>query len=237
MTSREWLAYFQSNVQSALDMPWDWHAKLTSRERELILLSLRAFQKGEGSEGKNLLAFARRYAAAQGDPAYAQCIDLFIKEEQKHSGFLALYLKDLGVPVLLHTFTDSVFRKLRGLAGLELSISVLITAEIIALNYYTCIRDVVDCPLLKKICERILADEARHVEFQSERLGMLRAKRGAVGRWATNALQKFLYAGTCFVVWLAYRAPYQAAGQSFGTYWRENWRHFAPCYARMNARI
>jgi hypothetical protein len=234
--SAGWLAYFESNKQSALDMPWDMGVALTAEEKALITPSLKAFQKGEGSEGHNLLRYARAYATSANDPDYLACIDLFIKEEQKHSGFLALYLKQMNEPVLLHTWTDSVFRWLRKYLGLQWSLTVLITAEIMALSYYDAVRSVCTCPLLHKICGRIIADEQQHVLFQSQRIGRLRLRHSRLVRVFIYAAHRFLFAGTRMAVWLAYRHPYQRAGVSFIGYWRWAGSHFNACVQVMKSQ-
>ena len=70
------------------------------------------------------------------DSLFAGALDLFIKEEQQHSRYLAAFMESEGIPLLPRHWVDSTFRLLRGLAGLELSLTVLVTAEIIAVPYY-----------------------------------------------------------------------------------------------------
>jgi hypothetical protein len=222
----EWLLYFQGNVQSAKDMPWEWPVEFTEEQKRLLIPSIRAFQKGEGSEGHNLHRFAREYSQAKNDPAYVKSIEYFIREEQKHSEFLRLFLGRLDVKPIDKTWTDSVFRSLRTYAGLEVSITVLLAAEMMATVYYPALHRATSCELLKKICERIYADEAIHVQFQSERLRILRATRSWIGRAVTSALEHFLFFGTVLVVWLAYGSAMRAGGFSFLRYWFTIWRHF-----------
>ena len=225
-SSEAWLAYFQSNVQSAQDMPWDRDIFFPENLRAALVPSIKAFQKGEGSEGHNLHRVSKAYAEKEQDPAYLTCIEYFIREEQKHAEFLRLYLEKLAEKPLHSTWTDEVFRRLRKNAGLEISISVLITAEIIATLYYPALHEATPDPLLRMICQRIFQDEARHIRFQSDRLRMLRAARSSWKLWWTHCLQDFLYTGTLRVVWFAYGQAFRAGKFSWIKYWSMAWRHY-----------
>jgi hypothetical protein len=224
--TEEWFSYFQGNVQLAKDMPWEWPVEFTEAQRRTLIPSIRAFQKGEGSEGHNLHRFAKEFSQTRNDPAYVKSIEYFIREEQKHSEFLRLFLERLGVKPIDKTWTDSVFRSLRKYAGLEVSITVLLAAEMMATIYYPALHRATSCELLKKICDRIYTDEAVHVQFQSERLRILRVNRSWIGRAATSALEHFLFFGTVLVVWVAYGKAVRVGGFSFFRYWRTIWKHF-----------
>ena len=80
-----------------------------------------------------------------------------------------------------------MFRWLRHRAGLELSIAVLVTAEIIAKVYYAALRQATTSVVLVRLCDQILYDELRHVRFQCERLAILRARRSRLGVWLAGA--------------------------------------------------
>ena len=115
---------------------------------------------------------------------------------------------------------------------MEMSVAVLITAEIIAKVYYAALRDATGSVILDRLCEQILRDEASHVQFQSEQLATkLRARRG---RWLyrlTIAAQRMLFLGTCIVVWAFQRRAFAAAGQTFWRFWRDAWLHFEGAFA------
>src|SRR6476620_3746422 len=87
---------------------------------------------GYNSEGKHLYSFAKRFP----DPGYLECIRLFIPEEQMHAKVLAKFMKKHDIPQIKNHWTDSVFRWLRKLAGIENTVRVLLVAEIIAKVYY-----------------------------------------------------------------------------------------------------
>jgi hypothetical protein len=57
----------------------------------------------------------------------------FVQEERKHSELLARFMEKHGIPPRASDWTDAVFRRLRRPFGFEVSLSVLITAELIAL--------------------------------------------------------------------------------------------------------
>src|SRR5262249_12730707 len=128
-SSARWCAYYRANAKGLLDIPWEEGVRLTDAERATVGKSLQDFQLGESSDGHNLMRAAREYAEQSGDEAYPEAVRLFIGEEQRHAGDLGRYLTKAGIPLLTRSWTDAVFRWLRRLAGLELFITVLVTAE------------------------------------------------------------------------------------------------------------
>jgi hypothetical protein len=86
-------------------------------------------------------------------------------------------MESQGIPLVQRHWVDSVFRELRGLAGLELSLAVLVTAEIIAVPYYLALRTATGSPILKMICTRILEDEANHLRYQASMVARVASKR------------------------------------------------------------
>lgn len=226
-TSLQWRLYFEENARSLLEIPWDLGSELTPQEAEAVSRSIREFQAGESSEGKHLFRYAQEYARQTGDQEYVQSVRLFIREEQRHARDLGRFLKLNGIPLVRTTFTDRVFRKLRNLfGGLEISVAVLITAEIIAKVYYAALQQATRSVILRRLCDQILRDELRHVQFQAEQLARLRAGRSRSGRAATMGLQRFLYMGTVLVVWHFHRQAIRRGGMSFGHCWRSCWKEF-----------
>src|SRR5215510_3400669 len=159
LTSLEWKKYYEENARSLLDTPWQIGHELTEKEKEAIASSVQDFQAGESSEGRHLFQYAKNYAKATGDSEYVEAIRLFIAEEQRHARDLAHFLQINGISLVKTTFTDGVFRRLRQLLGnLEISIAVLITAEIIAKVYYAALRDATNSRVLQTLCRQILQD-------------------------------------------------------------------------------
>ena len=105
-----------------------------------------------------------------------------------------------GVGTVKKRWVDTVFRRLRNLAGLEVSVGVLLTAEIIAKVYYAALGKATRSQMLGRICERILRDEEAHVRFQAERLAILRRDRPEFGMKLTRLLHRALFFGACLVV-------------------------------------
>jgi hypothetical protein len=226
--SRPWRLYFEANAQNLLRIPWERGAELTEEERADVAKSIQEFQAGESSEGKHLFRYACEYAAETGDEDYVAAVRLFIAEEQRHGRDLGRFLTLHDVPLVATTFTDRVFRRLRNLwGGLEVSISVLILAELIAKVYYAALRRATRSEILQRLCEQILRDEVKHVEFQAQQLAVLRARHGAVLRWLIRRAHAFLYLGTCLVVCLFHRRVFRRGGVRLGRYWSDCWMEFS----------
>ena len=225
--SLEWRKYYEENARSLLEIPWQIGHELSENEKAAIASSVQDFQAGESSEGRHLFQYAKNYAKETGDSEYVEAIRLFIAEEQRHARDLGHFLQINEIPLVRTTFTDGVFRRLRQLLGnLEISISVLITAEIIAKVYYFALRDATNSQVLQVLCKQILQDEVKHVEFQAERLGILRADRNWLFLTLTNELQRLLFWGTCLVVWLFHRKVFLKSRYSFVKFWKHSWKEF-----------
>ena len=231
-TSAEWLRYFEQNRQSLLEILWPAGPELTEQERLRLGRSVQEFQRGESSEGRHFLRYAEQYAAKTGDRDYVSALRLFIAEEQRHARDLGRFLAINGIPLVESTLPDRVFRILRRLLGtLEMTIAVLITAEIIAQVYYTALRAATNSVILERLCEQILWDEASHVEFQAEQLATLRARRGQLLYGLTVTAQRMLFLSTCLVVWVFHRSAFKAGGQNFRHFWHSAWFHFEKAFA------
>lgn len=231
-TSLEWREYYEQNAQSLLDIPWGQGAELTNDERSAIAASVQGFQAGESSEGRHLYRYAEKCAEESGDHEYLVAIKLFIAEEQRHARDLARFLQQNDIPTVKTTFPDRVFRQLRQLfGGLEISIAVLITAEIIAKVYYAALKQATNSNVLRTLCDQILRDEAKHVEFQAEQLGKLRCRRKPVFQQITMGIQRVLYWGTCIVVWHFHKKALCKGDFNFRRFWRSCWAEFNDAFA------
>ena len=221
-TSGYWRAYFESNARSLRPIPWRAGPELTLAERQAIAASVQGFQRGESSTGSRLLGYARRYARRSGDVEYVLALQLFIAEEQRHARDLGRFLELAGIPLTRSNPLDRVFRLMRHTLGtLEVAISVLLTAEIVAKVYYRALGRATGSTVLRALCDQILHDERQHVVFQSEQLGKLQSSRGAVWLFATNVVRRLLFHGTCVVVWLCHRRALRQGRLSFARFWRD----------------
>jgi hypothetical protein len=214
VSSRQWRESFeQSRSDGAHDIPWaDGDRGLGDGQRSAIAASIAEFQLGESSEGRHLLEAARRWAGANGDDDYVAAIRLFIAEEQRHARHLGQFMDVTGIQRLRHSWRDDVFRWLRRRAGLELSISVLVSAEIIAQVYYVALLRATDSSVLQALCSRICSDEEQHVLFHCQRLAILRRRRQRVLLIATTLLHRLFMAAVWGVVWLKHGRALRAGG-------------------------
>jgi hypothetical protein len=231
--SLEWRLYFEANAQSLLAIPWQIGPDLSAAEISALSRSISEFQAGESSEGRHLFGLAQDYANKTGDHEYLKAICLFIAEEQRHARDLGRLMALNGIPLVKTTFTDRVFRRLRHVhRRLEISVGVLITAEIIAKVYYLTLREATQSAILRRLCDQILQDEVKHVEFQAEQLARLRLARGNVPLAATMFVQRFLYLGTVFVVWVFHRAAIRRGGYAFVRWWNMCWLEFEKAFGK-----
>jgi hypothetical protein len=223
--SLSWVEHFQRNA-SLLDIPWHDACFLTREERCAVAASIQQFQLGEGARGRGFLRCGEAHARQTSDPHYVEALRLFIAEEQRHSAMLARFLNREGIPLLASHWVDSSFRKFRKLAGLEVCAAVLVTAELIALPYYRALHESTASPVLRAICRRILADEARHLQFQACTLARVRIGRGSAMRSLTSLAHLGFLAGTAAVVWFEHRRVFRCGGYSFIKFFRECVQHF-----------
>ncbi len=171
----DWAAYFSRNARRKPVIEFTTETWLTEREKSLIFPSVRMFQTGEVSDGRHLLKTAEKYVQKSGDRQYLDAMKWFVAEENRHSCYLEKYMEYYGIKPRRKVWLDGWFRRLRRLGGLKGEVIVLVTAEIIALSYYSALAGCTDSTVLKRICRQMLHDELRHVVFQSVTLYKLRS--------------------------------------------------------------
>ncbi|HEX3151106.1 MAG TPA: hypothetical protein VHR66_23705 [Gemmataceae bacterium] len=213
--SADWCEHFNRNELRQLEVPWDELMPLTDEQRAVLPPSLQDFQLGESSEGRHGRARARAYADHIGDQHYAEAIRLFFAEENRHAAYLARYLRKQDVELLGRSWTDFVFRRVRRLMGLELLLTVLLTAELIGEVYYRAIRAATKCPTLRAICAQLLRDERMHVRFHVERFQFLRRRRSGIRTRIQDAGWRVFFSATSLVVWWKHGSAMQLGGYSF----------------------
>ena len=234
-STRRWLAHFRRNLRTLLPIPWEAGADLATSDRVAITSSIQAFQLGETSEGRHLMRYAREWAERSGNHDYVQAIRALIAEETRHAGDLGRFMDLNGIARIQRGWTDSVFRRLRNVVGsLEVSLGVLVTAEIIAKVYYAALREATQSEVLRAICDQILRDEYQHVEFQTEQLALMRLNRRDTLLWITLALHRILFAGTLIVVGWSHRRTLARGGFSARRFWTRCMREFRRDLAAMN---
>jgi hypothetical protein len=234
--SARWCSYFLANRLDPCNLPWSDSYQLTEIERRAISESIAQFQLGEGAQGRRLQERGRTYAQRAGDTHFSQALALFVEDEQRHSGNLGRFMDLQGIPRLSKHWIDSVFRRLRVLAGLELSLRVLVTAEIIAVPYYRALGDATASELLGALSDRILQDEAGHLKFQASMLSRITAGRLPVLSRLIWRVHRLFLVGTCLLVWRDHGPVFRAAGYPFREFVLEAFGHFVELQRRSGAR-
>ncbi len=207
-----WRNHFEYHAQHPRCVPTGLSDVLTGQERRLIASSLATFQLGEYSEGRTLLAATRRFAHTHARPELERIMEMFVREEQRHADLLREFMTDHLMPVKNHSWTDIVFRCVRRLAGFELYLNVLLTAELIGNVYYRALEIATGCQRLKILCRTLVADELAHIAFESELLRELLAHKPAAVQTLIRLAHRTFFASVAVVVWMSHRAVLRTAG-------------------------
>ena len=232
----QWITYFEHNALNLMPIDWDGPYMLTAEEMLRVKRSIQEFQLGESSEGNHVIAQARRYVESSGDQDYLPALQRFIKEEQRHSRYLAQFLAKCDSPLLHKNTVDSVFRLLRHTFNLEFAVMAMLTAEIIAVPYYKALHDATGSPLLRQICRQVLRDEIQHLRFQTDTLKALRQKQLAFHNAFMGIVQRLLLTGTVCLVWQLHYPVLHGGGFTFAKFWRTNWRHFNRLFPKQSTQ-
>lgn len=196
----------------------DW---LTDEEHRRIAASIATFQLGEQSEGRTLLRFAEKFAADHDLPELPAVTALFIKEEQHHAAQLKSYMLANGIPLKSRSWTDSVFRVLRKLAGFEAAVTVLVTAEMIGFVYYRALARATGSRCLKTICRAMCADESLHLRYETQLLMTLRGDRNPVFRRLVESMHRTLVTVSALAVFHDHRPVLRQAGYDLWSFVRD----------------
>jgi len=228
-TSYDWVDYFYQNAPEPI-LPWGDGVRLSGAEKRAVIASIQQFQLGEGASGARMLECAQRFSRETGDLGLIAALKLFLREEQRHSKTLARFLQIENTPCLGKHWIHSVFRWLRGMAGLELHLKVLVTAEVLARPYYAALRDATSSPLLRSICQRIFEEERAHLRFQAFVLSRFQNRHRRLSQALIKTSHALLLASTATLVWAEHRAVFTSAGRTFRQFWEETWREFDSLY-------
>jgi hypothetical protein len=222
--STRWAAYFAERR----DRPLAGHLDAPFPERPgraAVARSLARFELGESGDGARL----KRLAAATGDADYQRAIELFVLEENQHARWLTQLRERFGGEPITSHWSDRAFVLLRHVGGLRLELSVLLTAELIALSYYRVLRLAYPDPALAAVCDRILLDERGHVAFH----------RATMPAGTPPGWRAFVAATAAVVAW-DHRAVLALAGVGRAAFVRETLRRAAkpgrPRHAARHAR-
>lgn len=162
---RRWKDYFEVNAALPDGIPWGSAARLSAVERAWIGPSLAAFQLGESSDGRGLLAAAAACGLRPGWSRLEAVTQAFIREEQGHAALLGRFLDWERLPRIGKEWTDRVFRFLRRHMDLESILAVLLTAEILSLVYYRALAASTANAVLRGLCRKVLVRKAHALLF------------------------------------------------------------------------
>ncbi len=225
-TSKFWKNHFQDNLTKER-IDWNIPPTLTEKEQKNILYSLKAWQLGETSEGKHLLAAAAKHAKKINDLAYIDAVKLFIKEEQKHGSNLGRYIDLIGEERTKQDWGDSLFRKIRYFnTSMEVWTITVIIVESAAQVFYQALHDASECLLLKSICKDILIDEAHHIKFQNERLYRIFNQKSFYKKAFSVGWYGLLFFGTIHAIWFGHKKALRAGGINKKEFMRQMYYKF-----------
>ena len=230
---KRWYWHFLEKRDSPCALPWHDSYLLCTAERRLVARSIQQFQLGEWARGRGLVRRASSHPILSTDLWFLPSLELFIAEEQRHSGILGRFLDRERIPRLSNHWLDSMFRRLRKLAGLEVCAMVLVTAEVLAVPFYQALRDATCSHLLRSICMRILRDEVGHLNYQALTLGLVRRSLCNKARVVRFLCHSMLFHCTALLLWQQRHGVFRAAGWDF----RRFWNHARRGFARLQLRI
>jgi len=207
-----WLELFTARARTLSVRRPDPDDRLTREEAARIGSSLGTFQLGEQSEGRTLLAFAASFAARNALPALPAVTALFIREEQHHAAQLREFMLANRIPLKQKNWTDSIFRRLRKLAGYEAAVTVLVTAEMIGFVYYRALARATNSRCLRTICREMCADESVHLRYETQLLLTLRGERPPLVRRAVELAHRTLLTICARIVFHDHRSVLRHVG-------------------------
>ena len=129
----------------------------------------------------------------------------FVLEENRHSKTLKKYMEIYQIETSKSLWIDHIFRMLRKMMGIECEVIILVTAEMIALSYYTALSNATNSTLLKKICRQMLNDELKHVVLQSDTLFRISKARNEAVNVLIRGIRRIIMRVTSLTVWLMYQ--------------------------------
>ncbi len=228
-TSLYWKNHFSTNLQKQR-VDWNLAPSITKEQKEKILYSMKAWQLGETSDGRHLLAAASSYAEKIGDTEYVNSVRLFIKEEQKHGSNLGKYIDRIGEQRVRRDWGDTLFRKVRYFnRSMELWTITVIIVESAAQIFYAALRDATQCTLLKSICSDILIDEAHHIKYQNERMFIIFREKSFYSKAISLLFYSTLFFLTIHAIWFAHKKAFLAGNVTRKGFMREMYYKFFKC--------
>jgi hypothetical protein len=219
MNSRAWLNYYQQNPKTWTDPEWHVPSPLDPKTKRALALSLSHFQLGESGDGNFLFAQAKKQA--RDDTNYHQALELFIAEEQAHACLLQQLVDRFGGKTIRHHWTHGLFRLVRRAFGLNFELQVLVIAELVGTAYYRLLHIRARDPVLAQVCDRILRDETRHIDFHADWLSDFQLRLLPLERAAWSAQFQILFSVAANVAWTDHGRCLVATGANRSEFFRE----------------
>lgn len=231
-----WADWYREFQNRQLPIDWGSFERLSTEIHGIVAKSVQQFQLGESSEARNLKAKVARYVKRGGDRAYQDAIEWFIFEENRHSRLLGRFMALEDMPKATGQMTDKLFRFLRHSVGLRHSLTILLSAELVAVPYYTALRHATNSPILTTICDQILLDEAMHIRFQAKAIRTLLEGKSAMRRKSAYLLARLLIEAALDVVWFNHADLLRLGGCEFSDLRRETLVQFHWAWEMVDGR-
>lgn len=213
-----WIEHFRRNGENRPEPAWDAPQVMEGAALGKLVKSLQQFQLGDGGGPAYLIAWNRQRLLAS-DEGFKTLVDLWFKEEERHSALLGGALKRFGVPEIQSHWSFELFCGLRKLAGVQFELYALLLTEIVSHVYYKMMHRHCPDPAVRQMCALINRDEAGHIAFHRARLASEGKRYGVL--WEASFRLRGLAAGT--VLWVNHRAALKAIGASDSEFYRGIW--------------
>lgn len=218
-TLDHWIDHFARNSHDRPEP--DWAAPVYEFDAEtkaLLLESLQQFQLGDGGGPAYLIGRdLERYFARH--PGMKRLIDLWFKEEERHSQLLGKAVARLGGKPITQHWSFSVFCWVRKCFGVRFELYALLLTEITSNNYYKLLRKHARDPALVAMAELIIRDETGHISFHRDRMALKLENYYRLGNfWALTLYLLALAAGS--MLWLNHRRPLVRLGATTLEFYR-----------------
>ena len=208
MNYQHWIAHFRANKNDRPEPDWSAPFSLTGEKLRLLRKSLAEYQLGDGGGECCLVAAdAETYRGASDDARAV--VDAWFAEEREHSRLLGCAVRRIGGEFITSTPAFRLFYAIRRTLGVQFEMLVLLIVEIVSTGYYRVLRRQVGDEPIAAMCQLILRDEARHIDFHRDRLAA-RHPRGVRALWKA---QFHLLGHACaWFLWLGHGRCLQALG-------------------------
>ncbi len=211
MTFKDWTNYFESRTNHFDHIEWTNKMELDGHEEKLLTASLQQFQKGENSDGKHLMKLTEK----MNDEDYTNAMKGLIKEEQNHAAVLGKFMCQEKIATIEDHWLDTIFKRIIKTPNLELTIMILLAAEIVATVFYQALQKASYSKTLHAICKQILVDEEMHLKFQATALRKLYQNHSLFGKFVVRNFYQGFIIVVALVAWFQYRNVFKAGGFTF----------------------